>query len=64
MCKVGEEAGTHLIVIIQDVLFDLGRIHPGNKILHISKETTGRGTPTINEPSDNPRFPFVYQDWS
>lgn len=31
---------THLIIIIQDMLFDLGRIHPGNKILHISKETT------------------------
>lgn len=41
---------THLIIIIQDMLFDLRRIHPGNKILHISKETTGKGTLIVNDP--------------
>lgn len=46
MWRVGKRSKprTHLIIIIQDMLFDLGRIHPGNEILHISKETPGKGT--------------------
>lgn len=42
------------------MLFDLGRIHPGNKILNISKETTG-ATLTVIDPSDNPNFLDVSQ---
>lgn len=35
---------SHLIVIIQDVLLDLGRIHPCDEIFHISKTSTVFGS--------------------